>query len=192
MSNRLPWDEYWLNMVYFIASRSTDDSTHIGAVVVDDDHVLRSIGYNGFCRGVNHDDPKKQLRPAKYLHMEHAERNAIYSAARTGMVLKGCTIFSNGIPCCDCARAIVQAGIKRVVVDLNWDKAQTEVYANKWAEQFIQTKALFDECGIELVEVDVTRPLQIISTLQSGECLKIDENTTLPEGSLILSSPIPD
>ena len=111
--NRPDWDQYFMTMAYLAASRSSDESTHAGAVVVRSDNSIVSTGYNGPVRGEN--DPPQE-RPEKYFYFEHAERNAIYNAARHEGGLNNCRLYVNFLPCADCARAIVQAGITEVVV----------------------------------------------------------------------------
>lgn len=110
---RPDWTKYFISMCYLVASRSTDQSTHAGAVIVSKDNSIVSTGYNGPVRGM--DDPPQQ-RPEKYLFFEHGERNAIYNAARHGTKLEGCKLYVNFLPCADCARAIVQSGITEVIV----------------------------------------------------------------------------
>ena len=111
------WDAYFMQLAHDVASRSKDQSTQLGAVIVGPDREIRSTGYNSFPRGVNDDVAERQERPLKYLWMEHAERNAIYNAARMGTCLKGCVLYCAWPPCPDCARAIVQSGIIGVVVE---------------------------------------------------------------------------
>src|ERR1019366_1039390 len=84
MSCRMSWDEYYLNMLELVASKSKDKSTKVGVIVVGPDNEIRSTGFNSFPRGINDDLEERQLRPAKYLYIEHGERNAIYNAARVG------------------------------------------------------------------------------------------------------------
>lgn len=111
------WDEYFMKMAEFVKIKSKDRSTQVGAVVVGNGHAVLSMGYNGFPRGVNDDIDLRHERPTKYLFTEHAERNAIYSAARNGVSLLGSTIYitGGGFACADCARAIIQAGIKEAI-----------------------------------------------------------------------------
>ena len=111
--SRPSWDEYFMTMAYLVASRSTDESTHAGAVIVRPDNSVVSTGYNGPVRG---EDNPPQTRPEKYLYFEHAERNAIFNAAKHGSSLDGCKLYVNFVPCADCARAIVQSGIKEIIV----------------------------------------------------------------------------
>lgn len=137
------WDEYFMNMVSLVATRSKDPNTQIGAVIVGLNHEIRATGYNSFPRGIRDDVPERLVRPEKYTWIEHAERNAIYNAARVGTPLEGCTIFQQVLPCMDCARAIIQAGIKEVVIV----GAKQAEYENnpKWAEDFKKVRIMFDE-----------------------------------------------
>ena len=110
------WDQYYLNICKAVACRSKDPNTQLGCVIIGPNHEIRSTGYNSFPRGIRDDVPERLARPAKYLWIEHAERNAICNAARAGTATEACTIFVEIMPCMDCARAIVQAGITEVVI----------------------------------------------------------------------------
>lgn len=140
------WDDYFMNLAYLVAMKSKDASTHIGAVVVGPDNEVRSLGYNSFPRGINDDVIERQERPEKYYWFEHAERNSIYNATLLGTSLNGCKMYTNGIPCMDCARAIVQAGIKEVIVDKYWDDNNYDI----WIENANRTKVLFNESGVKI------------------------------------------
>jgi dCMP deaminase len=109
----MEFDQYFINGATWVATKSKDRSTKVGAMVVDEDHRIRSTGYNNFCTGINDDVDKRHERPEKYSWTEHGERNAVYSAALVGVSLKGCTMYQNFAPtsCTDCARAIIQSGI---------------------------------------------------------------------------------
>lgn len=140
------WDDIFMTMAYLVATRSKDESTHIGAVIIGPDKEVRSTGYNSFPRNINDSVIKRQARPEKYFWFEHAERNAIYNATRFGASLKGCTIYTSGIPCMDCARGIVQSGITEVVVDKAWDNQNPP----EWQEHAKRTKQLFKEAKVKL------------------------------------------
>ena len=140
---KISWDDYFMTMMYLAAMRSKDESTHVGAVVVDDLNIVRSMGYNSFVRGINDDVFERQLRPEKYFWMEHAERNAIYNSQ---LSLRGCRMYTNGIPCMDCARGIVQEGIKEVIVDRDWNDGN---YA-QWKEHAARSIEMFGEAGVKL------------------------------------------
>lgn len=139
-------DDVFMSMAYLIASLSKDKSTHIGAVIVGPKNEIRSVGYNGFVRGINDDVSERQERPEKYYWMEHGERNAIYNANLVGISLEGCRMYTNGVPCMDCARAIIQSGIKEVIVDKSWDSENKDV----WLENAKRSLEMFEEAGVKI------------------------------------------
>ena len=117
------WNSRFFGLVDTVASWSKDKSMKVGAIIVDSDHNVRSVGYNGFPRGVNDDIESRHERPTKYKFTEHAERNAVYAAARMGTSINECSLYMAWYPCGDCARAIIQAGIIEVYVNGNkWDR----------------------------------------------------------------------
>jgi len=139
------WDDYFMQMVYLVASRSKDKRAHIGAVIVGPQKEIRSTGYNGFVRGLNDTLLARYEKPEKFFWFEHAERNAIYNASRNGVTLENCTMFTNGIPCADCARGIIQSGIKEVVVDKKWDDEKSEKWmkhAERSLDMFFETRVI--------------------------------------------------
>lgn len=138
------WDEYFISLAYFVAMKSKDNSTHCGSVIVDDSNNIVSTGYNSFVRGINDDVPERQERPEKYMWFEHGERNAIYSAAMRGAKTIGCKIYVTGIPCSDCARGIVQVGIKEVIVQ------ERKEFGEEWKESCRATLEMFEEAGVKL------------------------------------------
>lgn len=141
------WTEYFLNIAEVIKLKSKDKSTQIGAVIVGNDNEILSTGYNSFPRGMDDNIQERQERPEKYFWFEHAERNAIYNAARIGVSLKNSTIYlTSGVPCVDCARGIVNSGIKIVWCKYNCTTKNKE----KWEESQKRSIQLFDECGIQV------------------------------------------
>lgn len=143
------WDRYFMDLAKLAATRSKDQSTQLGAVIVGPDREIRSTGYNSFPRGINDSRPERQERPEKYFWFEHAERNAIYNAARVGIPLKGCRIYCAWPPCADCARAIIQAGIVEVVVE-------TEFPAGRWSESMDRGETMLAEGGVNLRKMEKT------------------------------------
>lgn len=134
-----------MDVARLIASWSKDRSRTCGAVIVDDRNVLVSIGWNGFPRGVNDDVDARHERPAKYRWTEHAERNAIFNAAANGHSTRGCTIYLPWYPCADCARAIIQSGIDKIVcTDPDWND-------HIWAADFAVVREMLAEVGLEVV-----------------------------------------
>lgn len=143
------WDEYYILMAEFVANKSKDRSTKVGAIIVGPDNEVRSTGYNGFPRDINDELDERHERPAKYEYTEHAERNAIYNAARVGVSLKGCTLYLNWepCPCTDCTRAIIQSGIKRIIgPDRVFGKPGTH-----WQDNFKASKEMLEEANIETI-----------------------------------------
>ncbi len=142
------WIEYFLGIAEQVKLKSKDESTQVGAVIVGKGREILSTGYNSFPRGLDDNLPERQERPIKYFYIEHAERNAIYNAARVGIPLEGSTIYlSSGLPCADCGRAIINSGIKTVYCK----KECTTKNKQKWAEsQDIAYKMLL-ECGVKVV-----------------------------------------
>lgn len=138
------WKTKFLQLADTVAGWSKDRSTKVGAVIVDDDNRVLSIGYNGFPVGVNDEANSRHERPAKYLYTEHGERNAIYSAARNGIPLKGATIVLRWYPCADCARAIIQSGIKNMICD------EPDFKDERWGEMFKASYTMFTEADINV------------------------------------------
>jgi len=112
---RPDWTRYFMTMAYLAASRSKDESTHAGSIIVRPDNTIVSSGYNSPIRGMEIEEIPK-TRPEKYFYMEHSERNAIFAAAKNEGGLDGCRLYVNFLPCSDGARAIVQTGITEVIV----------------------------------------------------------------------------
>lgn len=113
----LKWDEYFMGIAQLSALRSKDPSTQVGACIVDSDHKVVSIGYNGMPRGIDDNNipwGHGEGLESKYLYVCHAEFNAILNT-RNGSALKGCILYVTLFPCNECAKAIIQTGIKEVV-----------------------------------------------------------------------------
>jgi dCMP deaminase len=116
----------------------------IGAVIVDDDRRILATGYNGFPKGIEDSPERYADKPTKYDHVIHAEMNAIYNATYNGTSLKDSTIYVWGLPVCnDCARGIIQVGIKRVVM------ATAGEIPEKWVAAYSKSLNLFVEAGVE-------------------------------------------
>lgn len=132
------WDYRFLDMAKFVSAWSRDPSTKVGAVIVRPDKTIASVGYNGFPRGVRDQAERLADRPTKYAMTVHAEINAILHAREP---LENHTLYVwPFMPCSNCAAAIVQAGIWRVVTP----PADEE----RWAESFQHACTIFDEAGV--------------------------------------------
>ena len=111
------WDEYFMGIAMLAARRSKDPNTQVGACIVSDDNIIISTGYNGMPKGCSDDefpwDRKGENEAAtKYPYVVHAELNAILNAS--GRDLRGSRIYVALFPCNECAKAIIQSGVKEV------------------------------------------------------------------------------
>ena len=141
------WDDKFMELASHISDWSKDRSTKIGCVIIGPDREIRSTGYNGMPRGVMDELGQRHIRPIKYLWFEHAERNAIYNAARMGTPLKGCTLYVRWFPCADCARAIIQSGIVEVICE----KPETNAEAlARWHTNLCVVPEMLAEAGVRL------------------------------------------
>ena len=114
----ISWDEYFMGIAMLAARRSKDPNTQVGACIVSQDNIIISTGYNGMPKGCSDDefpwDRKGENEAAtKYPYVVHAELNAILNAS--GRDLRGSRIYVALFPCNECAKAIIQSGIKEVM-----------------------------------------------------------------------------
>lgn len=130
-----------LDLARRVAEDSPDRSRKVGAVLVRPDGSIVSVGSNTLPEGVEHEDQYLE-RPAKYDWTEHAERNAIFTAAREGLATKGCTMVLPWFPCKECARAIVQSGVSRVIAQY------PDVDDPTWGDGFRVGLQLFAKAGV--------------------------------------------
>jgi dCMP deaminase len=142
----ISWDEYFMGIALLSAQRSKDNSTQVGACIVNDQHKIVSVGYNGMPTGCV-DDEMPWEREAdspldtKYPFVCHAELNAILNSSFGS--LSGCTLYVTLYPCNECAKAIIQSGITRVVYKCN-------KYAN--TDSVKASTILFEKCGVKVEE----------------------------------------
>ncbi len=113
----ISWDEYFMGVALLASLRSKDPNTQVGACIVDRDNRILSTGYNGFPRGCSDDEfpwgREGEANETKYPFVVHAELNAILNAG--GRPLAGSRIYVALFPCNECAKAIIQAGIREVI-----------------------------------------------------------------------------
>lgn len=144
------WVSYYRQLANTVKLKSKDKYTQIGAVIVGKDGEIVSTGYNSFPRGLDDGLDYRQERPEKYYWFEHAERNAIYNAARIGVSTKGTTMYlSCGLPCADCARGIINSGIKRIFCE-TVDVTKGEL----WKESQERSWDMFMETGVKVCFYD--------------------------------------
>tara|TARA_Y100000593_G_C4247930_1_gene305656 strand:- start:44 stop:508 length:465 start_codon:yes stop_codon:yes gene_type:complete len=141
MSRLFVWDKRFLDSAEHTSRWSKDPSTKVGAVIVDEERRVVSVGYNGFPKGVD-DNCRLDNREEKYKIIVHAECNAVLFAQRN---LEGCTIYTYPfMPCPTCAGIIIQSGIERVVSYANTNK--------RWENDFKISRSIFSEAGVRVVE----------------------------------------
>jgi len=143
----LDWTDYFLSVAMLSAMRSKDPSTQVGACIVNEEKHIVGIGYNGFPRGCSDDQlpwnrkSDKGENDTKYPYVCHAEMNAIMN--KNSATCKGCTMYVVLFPCNDCAKLVIQAGIKRVIYIC--DK-----YAN--TNPVMASKRLFTMAGVQYTQ----------------------------------------
>ena len=146
--NVLTWEEYFMGLAHLSGLRSKDPNTQVGAVIVDENNRVVSIGYNGFPSGVSDDEfpwgREGGVLDTKYAFVVHAELNAILNSQRS---VRGCSLYVSLFPCNECAKAIIQAGIKTIVYDC--DK-----YAN--TPSVIASKRMLDAAGVRYYKYNRT------------------------------------
>lgn len=140
----ISWDQYFMGIALLACQRSKDPATQTGAVIVDSENQIVSIGYNGFPIGCSDDefpwkDDSADTLQNKHYYVVHSELNAILNAR--GKNLHGTTIYVTLFPCSECAKAIIQAGIKNVVYASIKD---TKKYT-------IAAKRMFDAAGVDYI-----------------------------------------
>ena len=145
------WTEYFRNLANNVKLKSKDKRTQIGAIIVGNDNEIVSTGYNSFPRGIDDTNLERQERPEKYFWFEHAERNAIYNAARIGVSTKGTTMYlSHWFPCADCARGIINAGITTIYCD----RIDTDDKSTSYVESFKRSKEMLLEADVKICFYD--------------------------------------
>lgn len=142
----MSWESYFRLLSNTIKLKSKDKNTQIGVVIVGEDNEIISTGYNSFPRGIDDALDYRQERPEKYYWFEHAERNAIFNAARIGVSTKGATMYlSCGIPCSDCARAIINSGITEIVCEEN-----DVTKSSHWLDHQKRSLIMFKETNVKI------------------------------------------
>jgi len=123
MRVRPDWDTYFMRIAKVVAQRSHDEDTQVGCVIVSPDKRILSTGYNGFPPGFP-DGKLPRTRPGKYPYIVHSEINAIVSALNRD--LRGATLYCRFTPCKDCVKAIITAGITRIVYEETYARDNTD------------------------------------------------------------------
>lgn len=145
------WDSYFLDIAEVVRQKSKDPSSKIGAVIVNADKQIVATGFNGFPRGIEEWQLDRWERPIKYKYVSHAEANAIFNAARAGVSVAGSTLYLVGfgpptVPCIECAKAVIQAGITHIV------GRSYKPAPDNWTEDLAFATGLLREASVEFRE----------------------------------------
>ena len=137
--NYITWDEYFMGVAMLAARRSKDPNTQVGACIVSPDNIIISTGYNGLPNGCSDDEYpwEREGEETKYPYVVHAELNAISNA--NGRDLRGSRLYVALFPCNECAKAIIQAGVKEVLY-------LSDKYASTAATR--ASKRMLDSAGV--------------------------------------------
>lgn len=140
----ISWDEYFMGVALLASKRSKDPNTQVGACIVDQNNVILTTGYNGFPKGCSDDEFPwdREGENTKYPYVVHAELNAILNAS--GKDLKGARIYVDLFPCNECAKAIIQSGIREVIY-------LSDKYADTPATQ--ASKLMLTTAGVKLTQM---------------------------------------
>ncbi len=148
----ITWDEYFMGVALLSAKRSKDPSTQVGACVVNQDKRIIGIGYNGFPRGCSDDvfpwgKGNKNELLNKYQYVVHAEANAILNCSGN---IKGSTVYVTLFPCNECAKLLIQSGVKHIVY-------MTEIHKGTVSD--LASKKMLDAAGVtyeKMPEIEIT------------------------------------
>ncbi len=150
----ISWDEYFMSVAVLSAMRSKDPNTQVGACIVNENKKIVGTGYNGFPIGCSDDELPwgREGRPldTKYPYVCHAELNAILNSISRD--LRGCTLYVALFPCNECAKAIIQSGIKKIVYKENKYPDSDGVQASM---------RMLRDAGVELVQMQFNKTLEI-------------------------------
>ena len=157
--NYLSWDEYFMSIARLSSMRSKDPSTQVGACIVGLDNRILSIGYNGAPNGFSDDSFPWQrtgnMLDTKYAYVCHAEMNAILNYRGTRKELENSKIYVDLFPCNECAKLIIQSGIKEVI--FLSDKFKDKEGNLLETDQVKASKRMFNECGVEFKQINLSK-----------------------------------
>jgi len=155
MKNNLNWDEFFMLMASLIAMKSKDLNTKVGACIVDDNNIVVGLGYNGFPRKC--DDKKLPqnregcVMDVKYTYVVHAEANAILNANKS---VDGCRLYVDLFPCNECAKIIIQSGIREIIYE-------SDKY--KDVDIFKASRKMLKMAGVKIRKYNSKNQLKVIS-----------------------------
>ena len=143
----ISWNEYFMGIAILSGKRSKDPTTQVGACIIDEDKKIVGIGYNGFPIGSSDDNmpwgKNGDFLETKYPYVVHAELNAILNSIKS---LKGCTIYVSHFPCNECAKAIVQSKITKIIYLSDKHKEKDSMKASK---------KILENANVEIEKIDL-------------------------------------
>ena len=142
--NLTKWDLRFLRIAHEVRSWSKDPSTKCGCVLVKDRRVI-ATGYNGFPANISDSLDRYQNREFKLAAVVHAEKNALFNAAKNGSTTEGCTAYVTWPPCSQCASALIQAGVSKVICP------SPKTAPERWRDNFILANNLLHEAGVTVM-----------------------------------------
>lgn len=150
----ISWDEYFMSVAALSAMRSKDPNTQVGACIVNKEKKIVGTGYNGFPLGCSDDqlpwDRTGDVLDTKYPYVCHAELNAILNSISRD--LSGCTLYVVLFPCNECAKAIIQSGIKKIIYKENKYPDSDSVRASM---------RMLDAAGVQYIQMNCNRTLEV-------------------------------
>lgn len=150
--NHLSWNEYFMSIALLSAKRSKDKNTQVGACIVNQKNRIVGVGYNGMPNGLDQEFPwgrDGEWVDTKYPYVVHAELNAILNSTES---LEGCSIYVSLFPCCECAKAVVQSGIKKVYY-------LSDKYSG--TDENIASKKILQACSVAYEELTFDTPITL-------------------------------
>lgn len=169
----ITWDEYFMGSAILVSARSKDPNNQVGACLVNDDKKVLSLGYNGLTRNMDDDtfDWKSTgeqtgiIENIKDYYVVHAERNAILNFRGNMKDLEGATLYVTWFPCNECAKEIIQVGIKKIVYLRMYSKKELVNISMK----------MFEKAGVEVIpysEKEVLKEQEVSARKEFQKILK--------------------
>jgi len=158
--NRPSWHDYFIGLAYYVSTRSHDSQTQVGCVIVNSQHAVVGVGYNGFPGGVD-DSALPTTRPGKYPFMVHAEANAV-----SNLIVKHMdyyTAYITHLPCATCAKLLWQNGVHEWYVPKD-SKAHGQTEEDRIVYEFLSSNGL----EVNFIEPDLSHLNQLVSSLKSS------------------------
>lgn len=140
------WDEYFMRLAYLVAQRSKDPKTRIGSVLVRQNQLIAS-GYNGFPKGVLDLPERYNNRELKRELVAHSEFNTIAISAGLGINTSNSILYTFGISCNSCSKALIQGGVKEIVIHKQWPNL---TYSEEWVKSIELSKMMLKEANITI------------------------------------------